>query len=381
MLLWLGLIILGTYLLIGVEVAVGSRKIRFLRDIPPGDFETMPPVTVIAAARNEERNIQTAVRSLLSQEYARYRLILVDDRSQDRTGALLDEMAAEDGRLEVLHITELPGGWLGKNHALWRGSEAASGDLLLFTDADVVMAPDTLSRAVNHLQRENLDHLAATPEARMPGTFLNMLGGTFGLFFSLFTRPWKADNPGSRCHIGIGAFNLVRTDVYRRVGGHRTIALRPDDDLKLGKIIKKSGFRQQLVYGTGLITVEWYPSVREMVRGLEKNIFAGFDYRLASALGSVLFLLTANLWPYLALVVTGGATWWVYAATVAVISLIIADGSRLHGFSPWYALGFPLTVALFIFIVARTLTLNLGQGGIRWRGTFYSLEELRKNRV
>lgn len=380
MLFWLGIGILILYILIGLEVAIGSRKIIFLRDID-STLAAPPSASIIVAARNEERNIRAGLQSLLALNYPQLQVIVVDDRSEDGTGSILDEMAAGHPRLEIVHLIDLPGGWLGKNHALWKGSQRADGDLLLFTDADVVMAPDTLARAVNHLQREKIDHLAATPEARMPTLFLNMFGAAFGLFFSMFTRPWKAADPGSSCHIGIGAFNLVRAEVYRQVGGHETIALRPDDDLKLGKIIKKAGFRQRLVYGTGLIRVEWYASVRELVLGLEKNVFAGTDYRLWLATSGVLFHLVASLWPYLALFVTEGATLAAYVAIVAVIGLIVADGARFHGSSPWYALGFPLTAGLFTFIIVRTVICNLAKGGIIWRGTLYPLEELRKNRV
>jgi len=380
MLFWLGISILIVYTLVGLEVAIGSRKIFFLRDIS-ATTATSPSVSIIVAARNEQRNIRAALQSLLDLDYPQLQLIIVNDRSDDNTGVILDQMAACDPRLAIVHVSNLPCGWLGKNHALWVGSQQASGELLLFTDADVMMTPDTLARATSYLQQHSIDHLAATPEARMPSVFLNMFGATFGLFFGMFTRPWKAADPKSACHIGIGAFNLVRAEAYHQVGGHKTIALRPDDDLKLGKIIKKAGFRQRLVYGTGLISVEWYASVRELVLGLEKNVFAGTDYRLWLAASGVLFQLVASLWPYLALVVTEGATFAIYLTTVALISLIVADGARFHGSSPWYALGFPLTVGLFTFIIIRTVICNLTQGGITWRGTFYPLSELRKNQI
>lgn len=381
MLFWLALVLLLTYLVLGVEAFRGSRRIAFLRDASPSLPQQAPTVTVIAAARNEEKNLREALQSLLALDYPRLHLLLVNDRSEDQTGTLLDEMAATDARLEVLHISALPDGWLGKNHALWQAARKARGELLLFTDADVVMAPDTLRRAVNYLQNENLDHLCATPQVCMPGTLLTMLGVTFGLFLGLFTRPWRVRDPRSACHIGIGAFNLVWASVYHEVGGHQRIALRPDDDLKLGKIIKRGGFRQALVYGTGLIAVEWYAGVREMIRGLEKNIFAGFDYRLPAALGGAFFLLMAGPWPYLALLISRGPTLALYAGIVLVISLLMADAARLHGFNPWYALGYPVTTALLAYIVLRALVCNLRKGGIEWRGTFYPLRELRKNRV
>ena len=378
---WLGIIILSIYVIVGLEVTIGSRQIHFLRDVNTSTDNLLPSVSIVVAARNEERNIRAALQSLLDLDYPHLQLILVNDRSEDRTGDIIDEMKTGDPRLEILHLRELPKGWLGKNHALWQGSLKANGELLLFTDADVVMVPDTLLRAVSYFQAEQLDHLAATPEARMPSLFLNMFGVTFGFFFGIFTRPWKAPDPKSACHIGIGAFNLVKAESYLQSGGHKTIALRPDDDLKLGKILKQQGCHQQLIYGAGLISVEWYASIRELVLGLEKNVFAGTDYRLWLAISGVVFNLVTILWPFFALFFTSGSTLLLYALIVLTIGLIAADGARFHGFSPWLALGFPLTAGLFTFIIIRSVSCNLIKGGITWRGTFYSLAELRENRV
>jgi glycosyltransferase involved in cell wall biosynthesis len=380
-LFWGGVIILAVTAFFGLDLMRGSRSIRFLRQIP-SDLPIAPPrVSVIAAARNEARHLRQALGSLLALDYPNLELILVNDRSDDATGEILAEMAAADRRLKIIHITDLPPGWLGKNHALWNGSLQASGELLLFTDADIVMSPATLTLAVSFLRREGLDHLTVSPEMRMPGIFLNMFGASFLIFFSFVVRPWKARDPRSPAHIGIGAFNLVRADTYRRTGGHQTIRLRPDDDLKLGKIIKNGGFRQDMAYGAGLLSVEWYNSVGELIKGLEKNAFSGTDYRVAVTLGGVVTLLTGSVWPYIALFVTIGPAWWIYAATVVLITLVFVDNCAFQNTKPWYAAGYPLTAALFAYILLRTMILNLTRGGIVWRSTFYPLEELRKNKV
>jgi glycosyltransferase involved in cell wall biosynthesis len=378
---WLGLAIFLAYLLAGLDLALGNRRVVRLRDVSVGLPAVVPRVSVIVAARNEARNIRAALATLLHFHYPDYEVIVVDDRSTDATGAILDEVASGNPRLRVVHVDELPAGWLGKNHALWVGSRRATGDLLLFTDADIVMAPSVLARAVVLLQARRLDHLAITPAVQMPGLFLNMFGAAFILFFGLFTRPWKASDPKSRCHIGIGAFNLVRASAYRAVGGHETIRLRPDDDMKLGKILKLGGFRQDVAYGAGLLQVEWYASVGELVRGLEKNAFAGADYRISLVLAGVAFHSVASVWPYAALFVTHGVTRAIYAVVVCLITLVFVDSVRFHRASGWYAIGFPLTTLLFLFILLRTMLLNLIQGGIRWRGTFYPLRELKANRV
>lgn len=381
LLAWLALLTLAIWLLLAVDVMVGGRSIVALRDIPPDLPASPPTVSIIVAARNEERNIAEALRSLLALDYPDYQLIVVDDRSDDGTGAILDALAATNPRLKVIHLATLPAGWLGKNHALWLGAQQAGGELLLFTDADIVMAPSVLTRAVALLQRDRLDFLAVTPAMTMPTTFLQMFGSAFVVFFSIFARPWKARDPKSSCHIGIGAFNLLRAEAYRAVGGHETIRLRPDDDLKLGKIVKRGGYRCDLAGAPDFLRVEWYASVGEVIRGLEKNAFAGCDYRLGVALPGSLFLLVGVVWPYLAVIVTKGPAQLLYLGVVFLLSLLVADCAARHGGRRWYAVAFPLCTLLFAWIIVRTTVLNLLQGGITWRGTFYPLKKLKQNRV
>ncbi|HEU0265161.1 MAG TPA: glycosyltransferase, partial [Geobacterales bacterium] len=286
-----------------------------------------------------------------------------------------------DSRLTVIHVKELPSGWLGKNHALWLGAQRASGELLLFTDADVIMEPTAVSRAVNLLECKRIDHLALTPAMTMPTTLLQMFGTTFIVFFSIFSRPWKARDPKSSHHIGIGAFNLLQAKSYRAVGGHERIRLRPDDDLKLGKIVKLGGFRSDVAFAPDFLSVEWYASLGGVIRGLEKNAFAGCDYRISLALFGSAFHLIATVWPYLAMLVTQGVTRFLNIAVVLVLTVIFMDCATFHRGRRWQAIGFPLGTLLFVWIVLRTMLKNLWQGGISWRGTFYSLKELKGNRV
>lgn len=151
--------------------------------------------------------------------------------------------------------------------------------------------------------------------------------------------------------------------------------------MKLGKILKKGGFRQDIVYGRGFLEVEWYASVRGVINGLEKNAFSGTDYRVGYALCGALFYLLCGVWPWLALLVTTGPTRLLNGAVVLIIILIFADTARFHSARSWHAVGFPLCAGFFSWIIVRTLVLNLVQGGITWRGTFYRLSDLKKNRI
>jgi glycosyltransferase involved in cell wall biosynthesis len=380
-LFWIAAATLLLTFLAALDLLRGNRSVRALREISPAPYPGLPRVSLIVAARNEQRNIREALQSLLELGYPDYELIVVDDRSEDDTGRILDDLAATHVHLKVIHVDALPPGWLGKNHALWVGSRRAAGNLLLFIDADIIMEPTVVTRAVAFLEQNRLDHLAATPSMRMPTHFLGMFGASFIIFFSLFSRPWKARDPKSSCHIGIGAFNLVSAEAYRQVGGHETIRMRPDDDIKLGKIIKQAGFRQDVAYAPEFLVVEWYSSFRGVITGLEKNAFSGTDYRILLVLAGVILLSLCSIWPFVAIFITTGAIKVVYLSTVALIMLVVADCARFHHSRPWYAIGYPVMSALFIFILLRTMLLNLWQGGIRWRGTFYSLKELKANRV
>jgi glycosyltransferase involved in cell wall biosynthesis len=361
-------------------LAYTSWLIKFLRDLPVPSGP-LPKVSVIIPARNEERNIAQALTSLLRLDYPDYELLVVNDRSTDRTGEILDKLAAGQPQVKVVHITALPAGWLGKNHAMHFAAERATGELLLFTDADIVYEPTALSRAVGYFHEHQLDHLAIGPETRMPSWLLQSFVVMFCMMFYLYTRPWAIRNPKSSAHIGIGAFNLVRAEVYRATGGFAALAMRPDDDLKLGKLVKKNGFRQDLLAGNDMISVEWYSSVRELIVGLEKNSLAAVDYSLPFVFLFTTSMLAFNIWPYLAVFLTWGLTRWLYVAVALSLWGLAWGASRNIGFRWHTALGFPLCVALLVYITWRSVLLTYWRGGIRWRDTYYPLSELRANKL
>jgi glycosyltransferase involved in cell wall biosynthesis len=377
---WLALITLLFLVSFGIELALGNRTINFLRDMPRLISINPPKVSVVIAARNEERAIESALQSVLQQNYENLEIIVVNDRSTDLTGIILAQMTERYPQLRVVNITELPHGWLGKNHALHIGARQATGKLLLFTDADVVMQPDTISKAVNYLLEERLDHLTALPEQTTTSVPLLTFIATFGFFFSLYARPWRVTHP-NRWHVGIGAFQLLRRDFYLRMGGHILIAMRPDDDMKLGKLVKQNEGRQEMVWGHGLMSIAWYHSLKELIQGLMKNAFAGVGYSFFLVLLSTLALLTFYLFPFVAVFVTGGTTLWLNVAIIVVLFLIFRDSTRFVGLSQWHVLGFPFATLLFIYILWKSALTAILRGGIEWRGTRYSLKELRSNKI
>jgi glycosyltransferase involved in cell wall biosynthesis len=378
---YLALTTLFFWLAIGLELFIGNRSLGFLRDIIPARKEQLNKISIIVPARNEERNIREALQSMLQQDYSNLEFIIINDRSADNTTAILEQMQKEHPRLQVHTITDLPRGWLGKNHALQCGAEWATGEILLFTDADIVMQPDTVSRAASCLHDQDIDHLCIMPNIRISGRLMGIFIMTFGIFFWLYAMPWRAADPKSKRYIGIGGFNMIRADVYRAIGMHQPIALRPDDDMKLGKLIKMNGYHQKLLHGESHLSVEWYRSVRELIDGLMKNAFAGVDYSVMAIVLTTVVQLTLGIWPFIALVITGR---WVLIVNSTIVLTMLAlwvETAREQSLNRWYGIGCPLGILMFIYILWRAMILNIKNDGITWRGTHYSLKELKANKI
>lgn len=361
-----------------LEAWRGARRLVRLAAWEPMVAPEPARLSVIVAARDEAHTIEAALESVLAQDHRDLEVIVVDDRSTDGTGAVVTRLAARDPRVRPIRVDELPPGWLGKNHALARGAAAASGRYLAFTDADVVFAPGTLRKAVAYAATKHLDHLTAAPAIVARSWPLAVLVGTFAMLFGRFTKPWRASDPLSPNFIGIGALNLVRRDAYHAAGGHEAIRLRVDDDLRLGERLKRRGSKQELVLGRGALSVEWYPSLRAMVRGLEKNAFAGLDFRLGLVIAATVALLALFVAPFALLPLAHQpVARALLLGSVAAIVLAQARAARDAGVPAWTALLAPLGVLVFLFTLWRSTIVTLHQGGVRWRGTLYGLDELR----
>lgn len=372
--------ILLMWLLVGQEVVRGNRRLKRLAALPVPPATTWPRVSVVFSARNEAETLLHAVPTMLAIDYPDFEVIAVNDRSEDRTGDLLEQLAATNTKLKVVHVKELPEGWLGKNHGLAEGSTHATGDWILFTDADIHFTPGALQRAVAYARGHTLDHLAAAPRVAESGPWFGACVNSFCFAFSTAGRPWRIPDPRSRAFGGVGAFNLVRTSTYRKLGGHVPIHLRPDDDIKLGKLMKSGGF-SDFVLGDGAISVAWYSNVKQMIHGLTKNAYAAADYRWWLAPLSLFAVALGYLWPIVALFIATGPAWWCYLAAVVVFLALGGDQTRFTGGRWWYGLVLPVGMVLMTYILWRSMIVTLWTGGITWRGTFYPLAHLKNNRV
>ena len=391
-----------------VDAALGMPSVADVSR-PEWDWNPVSPagnprVSIIVPARNEAESIEQALTTLLALDYDNYEVIVVNDRSTDSTGKILERIARCQNQnhpvdklragcvseaatrmahptLKVVHHTELPAGWLGKTHAMWTAANQASGDWLLFTDADVLFKPDSLRRALAYAESVPADHVVLFPQMIMkrPGEY--MMIAFFQTMFMFGHRPWKVADPSTDDHMGVGAFNLVRRRVYDAVGTYAALRMEVLDDMKLGKVVKQAGFAQRNVFGGDLISLRWAKGAMGIVNNLTKNFFAVLSFQWWRTVISAVGLAFLNFGPFLGIFLAQGWARAPYAAALASMFAIYVGMSWRSAVPPYYFLLHPVSTMLFIYTLLRSMFLTLWNDGIEWRGTKYPLAELRKGMV
>jgi len=389
-----------------VDAALGMPSVADVSrpewDRNPVSLSGNPRVSIIVPARNEEEAIAESLTKLLALDYDNYEVIAVNDRSTDRTGEIMERVAENQNphpstssgqafsqktremghpEFKVIHHRELPVGWLGKTHAMWSAADQATGDWLLFTDADVLFRPESLRRAMAYAEAERADHLVLFPQMTTKGPGEGMMIAFFQSMFVFGHRPWKVADPRARDHMGVGAFNLVRRSVYDAVGTYAALRMEVVDDMKLGKVVKNAGFRQRNVFGGDLISIRWARGAMGVVDNLTKNFFAVLSFQWWRALITTFGLTFLNLGPFLGVWLAHGWARAPYAVALVSMFLIYVGMSRRSPVRAYYLVLHPVSTTLFIYTLLRSMMLTLWNDGIEWRGTKYRLEELRKGMV
>jgi cellulose synthase/poly-beta-1,6-N-acetylglucosamine synthase-like glycosyltransferase len=355
-----------------------------------------PTLSVVVTARDEERDVEDCVERFLAQDYPGMELIVVDDRSTDRTPAILDALSLRPsaaGRLVVVHSRELPEGRLGKCHACSLGAARGRGAWILFADGDVSLrSPDLLKRVVAMAERERFDHVAILPDLRPQTVLQEAIVNVFGTLYLQACRAWEIERDLPRGGGGVGAFNLVRRTAYDRVGGHSLLMMDTADDFKLGRILKETGARQRMFHGTDLVVCPWLRGLPAVVRGIEKNSFGGFNYSLSFLAAASLAIAVAYLGPVFLPIL--GARFGAFDAPLSTIAVLLPaalqygaiafqllrygdrTGSRVLP-----SILYPLGVVFFLYAIWRSAILTLARGGVLWRDTFYPLDALKAGLV
>jgi len=367
------------WILVPLFAVLHDQGLRVLSAQPCIEPAHWPRISVLVPAHNEEHALAEAVQSLLGINYPELEIILIDDRSTDHTGEVMDRLAERDSRVRKLQIKELPDGWLGKVHALHRGIEISHGEWLLFTDADIHFAPQVLKRAVAYCLQHKRGLLALFPGSRNTGLVNATAQAAFGVMLLAMLDFERVSNPDNQMAMGVGAFNLVERSFIDAQNGLEWLRMEVADDAGLALMMKRQGAGIEVMSGQDLVEVDWYPTVAAMLDGVMQRFIMGAGYRLGVyglQCALVLFCLVAPLG--LALALSKLTPWaWLCLTVYAIPSLLLAAGIRNLVIPRGLLWALPLGFVMIAYGMLRSLITCARHGGLYWRGTLYPLRELR----
>ncbi len=367
------------WFLIPLRAVLNERRLVSLASTPVEPPERWPTVSVLIPARNEAETIGAAMHSLLEVDYPELEIVLVNDRSSDRTGDIIEQLAQEDGRIRRLHIEALPDGWNGKVHALHRGLEICRGEWLLFTDADVHFRPQTLKRAIAYCLQKRRAFLSLLPRFRDTGAVIGAAQTVLGMLLLSLIDSRRITDPEQRAAMGVGAFNLAQRACFDADEGFEWLRMEIADDAGLALMLKSRGASIDILNGQEFIEVDWYPTLSSMFDGVMQRLIMGVNYYFSLYLLQcvlVIFCLAAPLWMSFLLAPLTPLAWFCLAAYLAP-AMVFAAGLRSFKVPPILLWLMPLGFVLVGYGMLRALVTYVWRGGLFWRGRVYPLSRLR----
>ncbi len=342
--------------------------------------ESYPSLSILVPACNEEDNIEPALRSLLEQGYPNLEILAINDRSEDKTGEIIDRLSSEYKHLKAIHIRELPEGWVGKTNALREGYKASTGDWILTTDADVCYKPDALKSIMAVALHKNLDHISCLPDMISNSFLHEMTYNGFVSFVAGVQNMEGVQDSESDDYFAFGAFNMFRREVFERSPGFSWLQMEIADDMGIGKMLMEAGAHQGFYFAFDQLELEWYGSLRNMIDGLEKNgiaVLAHYNYLRGFAIPAIFAAIFFG--PILGLFSTFQPVQVLSAAALLfTIPMNAASARRLE--RPLYTYLFSIFgVWIMNYALLRSTYMCAKRGGIEWRGVTYPVEKLRKH--
>jgi glycosyltransferase involved in cell wall biosynthesis len=383
---WRGWMQVGAWVIAGLWCLRAGNAIEHLpevEDLTAFEWDVEPRVqaslVVVVPARNEAESIAATMDALMMADYRAMKVVAVDDRSTDATGEILDQYARRYAeRIEVIHIRELPEGWLGKTFAMMMALEHSASDYVLFTDADVLHSPSILRRALALAEREQADHMVVMPTPLVQSRGEGLVLGFLQLLSLWAARPWRvSDGKSRRDAIGVGAFNLVRREALEEIGGLSPQRLAVLEDMTLSFRMRAAGMRQRVAFAPGLVLVHWAKGMGGVVKVMTKNLFSGFNFNPLLLLGACAWIVVFCLLPL------AGLAWW--GTLVPSLLVMCAVGASYRTLSTWsridarYAWMYPVGAVVFLYALLRSMAAVWLKGGVVWRGTHYGLKDLRRH--
>ena len=366
--------------LINIVFLTRSLPVSKIESELPSKISSKPKVSLIIAARNEEKTLKEALSSHIISNYPNREIIVVNDRSTDGTEKIIEFFCQRYPYFKTLTLNETPPGWFGKAYALHRAMDLATGDYILFTDADVHLSPDTLSKVVALCETNEIDHLSIFPRIICKSFALGISMVLLAKFILILFNLSGVNKQKAKCFFGIGAFNFVRRSFFDRTPGFRWLKLEIADDVSLAHLLSNNGAKKQAFVSDSAVSIEWYPSLKAMVEGFSKNLFGLFcGYSYAKCLVLCVFAIT--LPSSIAIIyystITGQLPTWM---TLLVIFNCLCDVYLSR------KLRYPLSHALlsffggftFSYIFIKSAYLCWKSGKIEWGAISQEINDLKK---
>ena len=357
----------------------------------PGPPKNPPRLSVLIAGKDEEANIEQAVRTALEQDYPNFELIVVNDRSTDRTGEILERLKAEigNGRMQVVHIDRLPEGWFGKNHAMHRGVELATGEWLCFGDADCRQtSTKTFSMAMRHAIEWNIDFLSILPGLETQSFWERVIQPVCGALMVFWFHPRKVNDPRDPAAYANGAFMLMRRSCYDTIGGHEAVRTQVNEDMHMARLAKERGQRLVVVQSGDLYVVRMYSRLKDIWRGWSR-IFYGCFGTFRRLRITLLVLVLMTIFPFLSLLVSATAVairgldapGWPIVLAASIVYFIVQQSVitrfyRLSKANPWLAPTWFLGACFSVGMLINAMLKLKGRTGLHWRGSVYRGEQV-----
>lgn len=362
-----------------------ARGTPDLSEFPPAAPDG-PRVSVIVPARNEASTIETVVRTVLESAYSNLELVVVDDRSTDATADIVARLALADSRLKLIRGEELPAGWYGKPWACVQGWRAASGEILLFTDADTRHTPELLPRAVTALLSRPADVVTVSPRQLCLSFWERAVMPQVWLLLAVRYHP-RAVNRARRARdvIANGQYIMVTREAYEAVGTHETVRGEVAEDLALAQALHGEGRTIFFVFAPKFMETRMYQSLAHIVEGWSKNIYLGGrrsfpDEPILRELVPAALAGAATFWLIplivLALILAGAVSSAFLTAAAAAIVLSVIFWMMMcvgMGIPALYGLAYPAGALVVLHIVARST--QRGDRRVEWKGRVYGRAE------
>ncbi|MDP8941412.1 MAG: glycosyltransferase [Thermoproteota archaeon] len=381
--------IIATWLYLVAYVVKSLKQTPLLDSFEKSTInKNIPKVSIILPARNEEKYIARCLDSLLKQDYPNFEIIAINDSSTDRTEVIMQHYAARDPRILVVNAKSKPVGWVGKNWACYQGYLRATGNLLLFTDADTVHLPSTMSLSVKHLIFENLDALTAIPKLLCKDFWTKITLPMLSTFLYSRFSALRVNDPKTKIGYFFGSFFIISRRTYEKVGTHKAVRHEIIEDGALGGKVKEEKFMMKMVRGDNYIEAIWARDFHTLWHGLRRLMIPLYNQKRkrASLMAIAIFFLLFEpflLLPYslLFLNITRDDIFsliLIVSDTMACAIIIFSSVIQLRLIvtqNPLYALASPLGGAIISLSFITSIIDARKKGTVSWRGRQYTLNE------